>query len=693
MKMKRNLITSICCFFLLILLTTQSSVLPCFQEKRSESEDFLSVSSMIDDSFKKESSFLSSCTTMQTIVKSFNTTQSKPRRADNLPSSFSWTDMSGDWTSPVKDQASCGSCWDFAAIGLLESVINIREDHPDLDPDLSEQYVLSCLSKAGSCNGGVSQKALELIMSTEEQGNFYNGVPLEYCMPYQADDTIPCENKCDDWIDTLVPLKEYGSWDSDGTLEDRERIKTMILEKGPVISDIYASNDFRNWGRMHHKKTAVYPYEKPIIWSNHVVLIVGWCDDLTFPNGGYWICKNSWGKSWGYNGFFNIEYGGQGIDNGYVIWADYDSESYDWDPIARPSGPYYTEVDEPISFSGSNSFDVEDPLIEYVWDFGNNVTKTGVQVTHQYSEKGIYDVSLTVTDTEGNKDTKQTAVFIEPWKLGDSWTYTCNTFDIHVKHDTIEVFFQSMIPQLTFEIQREAVSFYEVRFYGELSEETNLLISSSSFDQEFVFSHSKIKGSFKVLKGSLSITDVECDVDGRVRVKDFFPNLLSFSFSLDFSVTSEGGVQLLHFPLFNGKTYDIPLATLDVNGTIYSRIFDLLSFFNTVADLFNKSFLPEPLNRLLPDIDVKEALDTTFGSNRLTMPCLPGLTVHNGTESVEAGTFPVHTISLPHVGSFSYSHSTGTIVQATINSSKLDTLQGFIDLSMDLELVDTTFEP
>jgi C1A family cysteine protease/PKD repeat protein len=687
MKIINLLIISCLC-----ILITQSSVLPVYQEKMMESNKFSSIRSVLNESLQTDSTELLPCKTMQTTLKSFNPNQLKPHKADDLPSSFSWTENDGDWTSPVKNQGNCGSCWDFAAIGLIESLINIEENHPGLDPDLSEQYVLSCLSGAGSCNGGLSQKALELIISTKEKGNFYNGVPLESCMPYQADDTFPCENKCHDWIDYLVPLTDYGSWDSYGFEEDRERIKTMIMEKGPVISDIYASEDFRSWGRRNHKKTDIYPYEKPIIWSNHVVIIVGWKDDLQLTNGGYWICKNSWGKSWGNNGFFNIEYNGQGIDNGYIIWADYNPYSYDWNPVSRPGGPYTADMNERITFNGSKSFDVEDAELEYEWDFGNNITKTGSKVTYHFPNRGIYTVSLTVMDTQGNKDTKKTAVFIEPWKTKDSWTYRCNRLDLHVNHDDIELLLHLTIPQMSIEISDENSTSYQVRFYGEIHDETMLLISNYSKDQELVFSKSIISGVLTISKKRFFITDIQLDVHGRLGFKNFFPSLFNFPFSAEFSIDSKEKLQLLQFPLFTGKTYDIPLTSFDVNGTISSPLFDLVYLINTIADLFGKSFLPEPINQLLPNIDIKEALDTTFGSNRLTMACLPGLTVKNETKTVEAGTFPAYAITIPSLGEFSYSHSVENIIQMTLNLSKLNTPKGFIDLSMDLELVETTYQ-
>ena len=84
------------------------------------------------------------------------------------PEYFNWKDYQGkDWTTPAKDQAQpkyCGGCWNFAAIGALESVINIMEGNAELDPDLSEQYVLSCLPRAGSCSGGDPPTVFKYIL-------------------------------------------------------------------------------------------------------------------------------------------------------------------------------------------------------------------------------------------------------------------------------------------------------------------------------------------------------------------------------------------------------------------------------------------------------------------------------------------------------------------------------------------------
>ena len=50
-----------------------------------------------------------------------------------------------DWTTPAKNQRRCSSCIIFGIIGALESIIKIREGCADFNPDLSEQYIMSCI--------------------------------------------------------------------------------------------------------------------------------------------------------------------------------------------------------------------------------------------------------------------------------------------------------------------------------------------------------------------------------------------------------------------------------------------------------------------------------------------------------------------------------------------------------------------
>ena len=357
---------------------------------------------------------------VEKYIENTNYGSEKPRII-NVPSSFSWLDyMNKDWSTPAKDQGNCGSCWDYAAIGALECIVSIREGCAELDPDLSEQYVLSCLPRAGSCGGGNARLAYKYINLTDERGNNCNGVVIESCMPYQADDEIECSDKCNNWEEKLIPIYDYDNWRPDGSSEDIAAIKSQIMEHGPVVTTMmftyykHGENNLEEWGWTHNSPEDYYPYPGPNNKANHQVVLVGWKDDPSIGNGGYWIVKNSCSSEWGYNGFFNIEYGSLNIDSIEIVWVEYEADSYNnWTPKVYAGDIYQAGAGEEIIFDGSETVDPEENIVDYVWDFGDGNTANGITHAHSYSDEGIYQVTLTVTDEDGNIGIDNTWAFID----------------------------------------------------------------------------------------------------------------------------------------------------------------------------------------------------------------------------------------------------------------------------------------
>jgi hypothetical protein len=309
-------------------------------------------------------------------------------------------------------------------MGAVESVIKIREGCADMNPDLSEQYVLSCLPAAAypygkGCTGGNGKKIFECIISTTEEGNFHNGIIWESCFPYQAKDLsqgVTCDQKCGDWLDYLVPLSDHGYTVIEGVLENTpesiELIKNMIMQNGPIIAGMETTLRYLIWGLTHHSSEDYLPY-KGREWRNslnHAVTILGWKDSSSIGNGGYWICKNTIGTFYANDGFFNIEYGALFIGVA-VIWADYDPASFDWPPNTPDiCGPANVKPEEEYEYTfTSMDPDGDDDVFYYIdWGDDSNSGWIGpfesdeiVTVKHTWENKGIYNIRAKAKDPSG----------------------------------------------------------------------------------------------------------------------------------------------------------------------------------------------------------------------------------------------------------------------------------------------------
>jgi PKD repeat protein len=61
-------------------------------------------------------------------------------------------------------------------------------------------------------------------------------------------------------------------------------------------------------------------------------------------------------------------------------------------------------------FSGARSHDVDDPIVSYLWRFGDRSGAVGKKLLHTFARAGSYRVSLTVRDSHGQTATTTTTV-------------------------------------------------------------------------------------------------------------------------------------------------------------------------------------------------------------------------------------------------------------------------------------------
>jgi PKD repeat protein len=69
-------------------------------------------------------------------------------------------------------------------------------------------------------------------------------------------------------------------------------------------------------------------------------------------------------------------------------------------PVIRPIPSEVMTLVE-LTFSATDSYDLDGEIMNYTWDFGDNTIEYGVEVTHAYVDDGNYTINLTVTDNGG----------------------------------------------------------------------------------------------------------------------------------------------------------------------------------------------------------------------------------------------------------------------------------------------------
>jgi len=196
-----------------------------------------------------------------------------------LPASVDW--RKEGYVTDIKDQGQCGSCWAFSATGSLEG--QWFKKHSALI-SLSEQNLVDCSSKQGNmgCNGGLMDYAFQYIKVNM-------GIDTEASYPYHARD-----QKC------AFDKKNVGANDSGFTdikAQSEADLQAAIATVGPISVAIDA-----NHASFQLYKSGVYNEAAcSSTQLDHGVLAVGY--DTTSDKKDYYIVKNSWGKSWGNQGY------------------------------------------------------------------------------------------------------------------------------------------------------------------------------------------------------------------------------------------------------------------------------------------------------------------------------------------------------------------------------------------------------
>ncbi|XP_022017702.1 senescence-specific cysteine protease SAG39 [Helianthus annuus] len=205
-------------------------------------------------------------------------------RYENLtavPSSMDWRQKGV--VTPVKDQGQCGCCWAFSAVAATEGINQLSTGNLI---SLSEQELVECDTSGEDegCNGGLMDEAFKFIIQNK-------GLTTETNYPYEGIDGTCSTTKESSHAATITGYEDVP------TNSEAALLKAMAMQPVSVAIDASGS-DFQSY------KSSVFTGECGT-QLDHGVTVVGY--GTTDDGTKYWLVKNSWGTTWGEEGYIRMQ--------------------------------------------------------------------------------------------------------------------------------------------------------------------------------------------------------------------------------------------------------------------------------------------------------------------------------------------------------------------------------------------------
>ncbi|CAE7218672.1 Ctsh [Symbiodinium sp. KB8] len=220
---------------------------------------------------------------------------------EEYPQKVDWRESSPTVVTPPKNQGHCGSCWAFATTGVVESHAAI---HSGVLTVLSPQQMVSCAENpehcggTGGCDGSTSELAMDYIIQ--------HGLTYEEVIPYESffGAHVECSREME-LRAAMYKMVTITGWVKTETnlLSD---VMHAIVNYGPLAISVDASgwSPYSSGIANPCDITGNVDIDARPLKDDHAVGLVGYGEE---DGKMYWTVRNSWGATWGENGYIRLE--------------------------------------------------------------------------------------------------------------------------------------------------------------------------------------------------------------------------------------------------------------------------------------------------------------------------------------------------------------------------------------------------